>query len=149
MHYNQYINCQHDKAFVWPTNILWYTGYCYRVVSYKASHALWPFSDLLCSPAQRDNPRGLCELKKKHDTQALLKIYQIIKDTQQERLMFSWNLHWATWLIKYCTYKIMNIHELKLDYAAINSFGNWLFKICTMDSWTHICCALQQCSYTV
>jgi hypothetical protein len=26
------------------------TGYCYGVVSYKASHALRPFSDLLCVP---------------------------------------------------------------------------------------------------
>jgi hypothetical protein len=31
---------------------IWNTVYCYGVVSYKASHALWPFSDLLCIPIQ-------------------------------------------------------------------------------------------------
>jgi hypothetical protein len=28
------------------------TGYCYGVVSYKAFHALRPFSDILCSPSE-------------------------------------------------------------------------------------------------
>jgi hypothetical protein len=28
------------------------TSYCYGVVWYKASHALPPFSDLLCSPSE-------------------------------------------------------------------------------------------------
>jgi hypothetical protein len=39
---------QHDFVIRFEINDVLVIGYCYGVVSYKASHALQQFSDLLC-----------------------------------------------------------------------------------------------------
>jgi hypothetical protein len=82
------------------------TGYCYRVLSYKASHELRPLSDLLCVLTIPDSStRALCIGLKAYSPKLVLCVNLIQLATFLAHKLFLWphTVSWST-----CLYAVQN-----------------------------------------